>query len=93
MPKTFGGAGITANCSKLNQISKLGQLLIPRMDQVLDSLGSGRVFSMFDLVSSFHQITAHRTRFPLQRCAHPRASTNGSSCFRAAALRLGDLLR
>ena len=65
MPKTFGGARITANCSKLNQISKLGQLLIPRMDQVLDSLGSGRVFSMFDLVSSFHQITAHKDTVPL----------------------------
>ena len=28
------------------------------MDQVLDSLGSGRVFSLFDLVSSFYQIKA-----------------------------------
>ena len=30
------------------------------MDQVLDSLGKGRVFSLFDLVSPFHQITAHK---------------------------------
>ena len=35
---------------KLNQISKLSQLPIPHVDQVLDSLGSGRVFSLFDLV-------------------------------------------
>ena len=35
------------------------------MDQVLDSLGKGRVFSLFDLVSSFHQITAHKDTVPL----------------------------
>ena len=41
------------------------------MDQVLDSLGKGRVFSLLDPVSSFDQITAlkdtvHFTEF----CAH-----------------------
>ena len=30
------------------------------MDQVLDSLGKGRVFSLFDLVSSFYHITEHK---------------------------------
>ena len=35
------------------------------MDQVLDSLGSGWVFSLFDLVSSFHQIKAHKDTMPL----------------------------
>ena len=51
-----GGVRITASYKKLNQISKLGQLPIPRVDQVLDSIGSDRVFSLFDLVSSFYQI-------------------------------------
>ena len=54
------------NYEKLNQISKLSQLPIPRVDQVLDSLGSGRVFSVFGLVSSFHKITAHKEQFLLQ---------------------------
>ena len=35
------------------------------MDQVLDSLGTGRVFSLFDLVSSFHQIKVHTDTVPL----------------------------
>ena len=30
------------------------------MDQVLDSLWKEGVFSLFDLASSFHQITAHK---------------------------------
>ena len=71
IPKTSGGARITVNCKKLNQISKLSQLPIPRVDQVLDSLGSGRVFSLFDLVSSFHQITANKDTVPLTSFCTP----------------------
>ena len=41
------------------------------MDQVLDSLGSGRVFSLFDLVSSFHQIKAHKGTVPLTAFCTP----------------------
>ena len=48
--KKSGGVRIMVNYKKLNQISKLGQLPIPRVDQVLDSLGSGQVFSLFNLV-------------------------------------------
>ena len=53
IPKKSGGVRITVNCKKLNKISSLSQLPIPRVDQVLDYLGKGRVFSLFDLVSSF----------------------------------------
>ena len=60
MPKKDGGVRITINYKKLNAISSLGQLPIPRVDEVLDSLGKGRIFSLFDLVSSFHQITIDR---------------------------------
>ena len=60
IPKTSGGVRITMNYKKLNQISKLSQLPIPRVAQVLDTLGSGRVFSLFDLVSSFPQIKTHK---------------------------------
>ena len=33
---------------------------IPRVDEVLDKLGTGRILSLFNLVSSFHQITVHK---------------------------------
>ena len=59
------------NYKKLNQISKLSQLPIPRMDQVLDSSGSGRVFSLFDLVLSVHQIKAHKDTVPLTAFCTP----------------------
>ena len=37
IPMKSGGVRITVNCKKLNQVSKLGQLPIPPVDQVLDS--------------------------------------------------------
>ena len=43
IPKKFGGVRITVNYEKLNQTSKLSQLPIPRVDQFLDSQGSGPV--------------------------------------------------
>ena len=53
--KTSERARITINYKKLNRIRKLNRVLFPRVDKVLGSLGSGRVFSLIDLVSSFHQ--------------------------------------
>ena len=65
------GVRITVNFKKLNDISRLSQLPTPRVDQMLDSLGKGRVFSLFDLVSSFHQITAHKDTVPLTAFCTP----------------------
>ena len=42
--KKSGGVRITVNYKKLNKISSLSQLPIPRVDQVLDSLGNGGCF-------------------------------------------------
>ena len=53
------------NYKNLNQISKLSQLPVPCVDQVLDSLGSGQVFSLLELISSFHQMKAHKDTVPL----------------------------
>ena len=46
--KKSRGVWITVNYKKLNQTNNLSQLPIPRVDQVLDSLGKGRVLSFFD---------------------------------------------
>ena len=53
------------NYKKLTAISLLAELPILRFDEVLDSLGKGRIFSLFDLVSSFHQITIDKDTIPL----------------------------
>ena len=71
IPNKPGGVRITVKYKELNQISKLSQLPIPRVGQVLDSSGSGRVFSLFDLVSSFHKITAHKDTVPLAAFCTP----------------------
>ena len=71
IPKKSGGVRITVNYKKLNQISKLSQLPMPRVDQVLDSLGSGPVFSLFDLVSSFPQMKEHKNTVPLTAFCTP----------------------
>ena len=65
IPRKDGGIRITIDYKKLNAVSSLGQLLIPRVDEILDALGKGRIFSPFDLVSSFHQITIDKDTIPL----------------------------
>ena len=65
IPEKSGGIRITVNYKELNKISILGQLPIPRGDDVLDKLGTGRIFSLFDLVSSFNQISVHKDTIPL----------------------------
>ena len=60
IPKKSGGIRLTINYKKLNNISVLGQLPVPRVDEVLDKLGRGRISSLLDLVSSFHQFTMHK---------------------------------
>ena len=71
IPQKSGGVRITVKYKKFNKISSLSQLSIPCVDQVLDSLGKGRVFSLFDLVGSFHQITAHKDTIPLTALCTP----------------------
>ena len=65
IPTKYGGVRIS---KKLNQISSLIQLHIPRVNQVLDSLGKERMISLFDSASSFHQITALKGIVPLTTC-------------------------
>ena len=70
IPKKDGNVRITANYKKLNAISSLEQL-IPHVDEVLDSMGKGRIISLFDLVSSFHQITMDKDTIPLTAFCTP----------------------
>ena len=49
VPKTSGGIRITVNYQKLNKVTEIPQIAIPRVDEVLDTLGGGSVFSVFDL--------------------------------------------
>ena len=48
------------NYPKLNKVTEIPQIAIPRVDEVLDTLGGGSVFSVFDLFSEFTQLTILR---------------------------------
>lgn len=88
--KKSWGVSFAVNYQNLNQISILRQLPILRVDQVLDYLGSGRVSSLFNVVSSFHQIKAPKDTVILTAFC---TFTSGSLCLSAAAFRLGGSSR
>ena len=71
VPKKSGGIRITVNYQKLNKITEIPQITISRVDEVLDTLGSGSVFSPFDLFSGFAQITIHPDTIPLTTFCTP----------------------
>ena len=64
VPHKSGGVGITVTYKKLNDISRVSQLPVPRVGRVLESPGKLSVFSCFDLASAFHQIFAHKDMVP-----------------------------
>ena len=88
IPKTLCGIHITVNYKKLNKLSILGQLPIPRFDESQDKLCTGPLLSLFDLVSSFHQITVHKDTTPLTAFCTPTLlrvaghATRKQRCFR-----------
>ena len=71
VPKKSGGIRITVNYQKLNKVTEIPQIAIPRVDEVLDTLGGGSVFSVFDLFSGFTQLTIHPDTTPLTAFCTP----------------------
>ena len=71
VPKKSGSIRITVNYQKLNKVTEIPQIAIPRVDEVLDTLGGGSVFSVFDLFSGFTQLTIHPDTIPLTAFCTP----------------------
>ena len=71
VPKKSGGIRITVNYQTLNKVTGIPQIAIPRVDEVLDTLGGGSVFSVFDLFSGFTQLTIHPDTIPLTAFCTP----------------------
>ena len=65
VPTKSGGIRITVKYQNLNKVTEISQIAIPRVDEVLDTLGGGSVFSVFDLFSGFTQLTIHPDTIPL----------------------------
>ena len=69
--KNSGGIRITVNYQKLNKVTDIPQNAISRVDEVLDTLGGGSVFSVFDLFSGFTQLTIPPDTIPLTAFCTP----------------------
>lgn len=54
----------TVDYKKLNTVSSLGQPPTASVDEIFGSPAKGRIFSLFDIVSSFHQTRHRSTRTP-----------------------------
>ena len=48
-----GSIRITVDYKRLNAVSIVGKWPLPRIDEVLDALGEGKLYSTFDLMSFF----------------------------------------
>ena len=71
VPKKSGGIRITVNYQKLNKVAEIHQTAIPRVDEVLDTLGGGSIFSVLDLFMGFTQLTIHPDTIPLTAFCTP----------------------
>ena len=71
VPKKSGGIRITVNYQKLNKVPEIPRIAIPRVDEVLDTLGGGSVFFAFDLFSGFTQLTINPDTIPLTAFCTP----------------------
>ena len=71
VPKKSDGIPIPVNYQKLNKVTEISQIAIPRVDEVLDTLSGGSVFSVFDLFSGFIQLTIHPDIIPLTALCTP----------------------
>ena len=63
--KKNGGIRITCDYRRLNEATVIPQTPIPRIDELLDTLGSASGFSSFDMMSGFHQIMIGENSVPL----------------------------
>ena len=64
VPKLLGGIRITVNYQKLNKVTEIPQIAIPCVNEVLDTLGGGSLFSVFDLFWGLTQLTIHPDIIP-----------------------------
>ena len=91
VPKKSGGIRISVNYQKLNKVTEIPQIGIPRVDEVLDTLGGGSIFSVFELFWGFTHLTIHSDTIPLTAFRTPnglyewlrmlQGAAGASACF------------
>lgn len=69
VPKKIDEVRHLPNYQKLNTHANISTISIPRVDGVLESLGGGNVFNVFDLFSGFSQLITHADSIGMTRYA------------------------
>ncbi|CAB1108996.1 unnamed protein product [Ectocarpus sp. CCAP 1310/34] len=69
--KKDGSVRITVSYNRLNALVDLDGQPLPRVDGIRDPLYTGKVFSIFDLNSAFHQIVCDEDTVPLTAFCTP----------------------
>ena len=59
VPKSDGSTRFCVDYRKLNAVTKRDSYPLPRICDVMDSLGQSKIFSTMDLKSAYHQIPVH----------------------------------
>lgn len=65
IPKKPGDIRITVNYLELEKVAEVPQIRISLVDEILDTLGGGSIFSVFDVSSEFTLLTIHPDIIPL----------------------------
>ena len=72
VPKRDGSIRITVNYKRLNAVSIVDKYPLPRIDDLIDTLGSGKVYSTFDLMSGFFQVAIDPSSVEMTAFITPR---------------------
>ena len=92
--KISGGIRITVSYQKLNKVTEIPQIAIPRVDEVLDTLGGGSVFSVLRIHSTNHTPRLYSSYYLLHTQRTLRMVTNASRrCQRPRLVRLRHATR
>lgn len=65
VPNKSGELRIAINYQRLNKVSSMSQLPVPRAEEILTKLNKGNIFSLYDFMGSFNQIPVHPDTIPL----------------------------
>lgn len=55
----------------MNCVSYFSQLLVPRVDEIVNEIYPSTIFSLFDFTGSFYRIPSHPDTIPLTAFAKP----------------------
>ena len=72
VPKRDGSIRITVNYKRLNAVSIVDKYPLPRIDNLIDTLGPGKVYSTFDLMSVFFQVAIDPSSVEMTAFITPR---------------------